>query len=179
MAILRHSSLRSRVSASFSTASCNSPLRMPPARTAPPRITHFSPKAVSGQSSALTTVASTAAARSFSASSSASVISRSAEPPPFRHGSIKTSMVPPQTAGLFDSMSSMSSTPDITGRCERIDWTASRQTSASPQPPPTVPRIAPEAVTTICAPTSRGVEPRVETMVVTATVSPSSKNCLT
>src|SRR5579875_3032190 len=49
---------------------------------------------------------------------------------------------------------------------------ASLHTSASPQPPPTVPVVEPSAEMTIRAPTSRGVDPRVRTTVATATTSP-------
>src|SRR6266513_3920816 len=97
----------------------------------------------------------------------------------FHHGSMKTFMMPPQTAGLSDEMSSKRSTLTIRGLRVRITSIASRFTSASPQPPPMVPRISPHAVTTILAPTSRGVEPLVETIVATAKVSPLSRNSFT
>ena len=67
----------------------------------------------------------------------------------------------------------------VLGLRVRMTSIASRFTSASPQPPPMVPRISPQAVTTILAPTSRGVEPLVETMVATARVSPLSRNSFT
>ena len=92
---------------------------------------------------------------------------------------MKTFMMPPHTAGLSDEMSSRRSTRTVRGLRVRTTSMASRRTSASPQPPPMVPRISPHAVTTILAPTSRGVEPLVETMVATATVSPLSRNSLT
>ena len=92
---------------------------------------------------------------------------------------MKTFMIPPHTAGLSEEISSSRSTRTVRGLRERITSIASRFTSASPQPPPMVPRISPQAVTTILAPTSRGVEPLAETMVATATVSPLSRNSFT
>ena len=97
----------------------------------------------------------------------------------FHHGSMKTFMMPPHTAGLSDEISSSRSIRTVRGLRVRITSMASRFTSASPQPPPMVPRISPQAVTTILAPTSRGVEPLADTMVATATVSPLSRNSFT
>src|SRR6266498_436478 len=78
---------------------------------------------------------------------------------------MNTFMMPPQTAGLSDEISSSRSTRTVRGLRARMTSMASLLTSASPQPPPIVPRISPQAVTTILAPTSRGVEPFVDTMV--------------
>src|ERR1043166_7082951 len=97
----------------------------------------------------------------------------------FHHGSIKTFMIPPHTAGLSDEISSRRSIRTIRGSRVRITSIASRFTSASPHPPPIVPSISPQAVTTIFAPTSRGVDPLVETMVASARVSPLLRNSLT
>src|ERR1043166_8097415 len=97
----------------------------------------------------------------------------------FHQGSIKTFMMPPHTAGLSDEISSRRSTRTVRGLRVRITSMASRFTSASPQPPPMVPRISPQAVTTIFAPTSRGVEPLVEIIVARASVSPLSRNSFT
>src|SRR4030095_5986613 len=95
------------------------------------------------------------------------------------HGSIKTFIMPPQTAGLSEEISSNKSTRTVRGLRVRITSIASRFTSASPQPPPMVPRISPHAVTTILAPTSRGVDPFADTIVATARVSPLSRNSFT
>src|SRR4029434_1784235 len=97
----------------------------------------------------------------------------------FHHGSMNTFMIPPHTAGLSDEMSSKRSIRTSLGLRVRIASMASRFTSASPQPPPMVPRISPHAVTTILAPTSRGVEPFVDTLVTPASVSPLSRNSFT
>src|SRR5947208_14528988 len=70
----------------------------------------------------------------------------------FHHGSMNTFMIPPQTAALSDEMSSKRSTLTTRGLRVRLTSIASRFTSASPQPTPMVPRIAPYTVTTILAP---------------------------
>src|SRR5262245_5983477 len=97
----------------------------------------------------------------------------------FHHGSMNTFIIPPHTAGLSDEISSSRSIRTILGFRVRMTSMASRFTSASPHPPPIVPRISPHAVTTILAPTSRGVEPFVETIVATAIVSPLWRNSFT
>src|SRR5262245_15277781 len=61
----------------------------------------------------------------------------------FHHGSMNTFMMPPHTAGLSDEMSSSKSTRTVRGFLVRIASIASRFTSASPQPPPMVPKISP------------------------------------
>src|SRR5512144_1116703 len=61
----------------------------------------------------------------------------------FHHGSMNTFMIPPHTAGLSDEMSSKRSIRTVRGLRVRMTSMASRFTSASPQPPPMVPRISP------------------------------------
>src|SRR5262249_46086969 len=99
--------------------------------------------------------------------------------PSSHHGSMNTFMIPPHTAGLSDEMSSKRSIRTIRGLRVRMPSMASRFTSASPHPPPIVPRISPHAVTTIWAPTSRGVDLFVETIVAPAIVSLLSRNSFT
>src|SRR4030095_16257476 len=77
----------------------------------------------------------------------------------FPQGSMNASMIPPHPAGVSDEMSSKRSIRTVLGLRVRIASMASRFQSASPQPPPMVPRLSPHRVTIILAPTSRGVEP--------------------
>ena len=94
------------------------------------------------------------------------------------HGWTNTSKIPPQTPWLSIAISSVRSTWTMVGRLVSITFRALRHTSASPQPPPTVPLIAPPRCTSIFAPTSRGTEPLRLTIVAIATVSPDSRLCM-
>ena len=88
--------------------------------------------------------------------------------------STNTSMIPPHTPNVCIETSSVRSTRTVVGSPVWITSSAARSTSASPQPPPTVPTCRPSGWMIILAPTSRGTEPLMSMMVATATVSSAS-----
>ena len=87
-------------------------------------------------------------------------------------------MVPPHTPSACIEMSSVRSTRTVAGAPVWITSSAALITSASPQPPPTVPTCRPSGWMIIFAPTSRGTEPFTSMIVATATVSSASMNSL-
>ncbi len=85
-------------------------------------------------------------------------------------------MIPPHTPSACIETSSVRSTRTVVAAPVWITSSAARITSASPQPPPTVPTCRPSGWMIILAPTSRGTEPFTSMIVATATVSSAAMN---
>src|SRR2546427_5605016 len=77
-------------------------------------------------------------------------------------------MLPPQRSPLSSASVSVRSKLSRFGLSRRMTAAASRQTSASTQPPPMLPSWEPSSKTSILAASRRGVEPLRATMVASA-----------